>query len=363
MDEDSKLRNIYNTKSNEEFSTAWLDRESIPIGHYLIKRCLAKENMFGYTMDDVPSANEVMGPKLLVQKAVSSKGTTIKRTAIKLEKAKKSEEHIDQEKRTKKGEREKKEIDRINSKMNACQAVVSDKCAKLQVKKGDGIKAAFKALIGDAYRRLHDLPHTDRCEDVGHLFQSENILIEYMDVSQLPCILKQSVAVVTYEFAGMKFKGDHSSGKEYICHIEKEIKRSMSNFPNTHHIAISEEKYTFTPDLFKSQTHQQRSKKVSLSTNHLKTREEMISDTKFDKVALTTTSEGKCAVSTYIASNVSSIHTRRTVTLDIDSDLYMLKCACCLQNCTCKLLLRVNAGYISQWQEKNDSVFATCIGC
>jgi hypothetical protein len=141
---DHKLRNIYDSKSDQEFSTALLDRDSKEIGVYLLKRCLAKQSLFGSSDRKMPDISQFQGSAPLLHKAASSKGTTIKRTSVKLEKKQKSEDHIQNEKRLKKSARDVKEVERMNSKMNACQALVTKDCEKPTVSKADQIKKAFK---------------------------------------------------------------------------------------------------------------------------------------------------------------------------------------------------------------------------
>ena len=60
-------------------------RDSKEAGLYLVKKCLVKEGLFGYTMDDLPPPSTIKGPTLLGQKVAAIKSTTIKQTSVKQE--------------------------------------------------------------------------------------------------------------------------------------------------------------------------------------------------------------------------------------------------------------------------------------
>ena len=298
---DDRLRNIYVDNSNEMFSLALLDRESIDVGKFLVQRCISMNHFFGCSSAKLPNIANFKGPKSLLHKAATMKGVTLKRTSLKLEKEKKSTIDIDDEKRVRKINKEKKRVDCLGSKMNACQAVVKPDCSKSAVSKADQIKKAMIHIMIDAYRRIHNLPHSELTSDVLKSFRNEALFVEGASVLNIPD--KSNIGVITYEFAGVKFKGDYDSGKEYLTYVEGIIKKALFQLPNTHHMSISEEKYTFAPSTFKAPTHKQRSEKQSTtrSVHHLKPAEEIVSETQFSKTAIRKTIEGKTIISTYLA--------------------------------------------------------------
>jgi hypothetical protein len=63
-----------------------------------------------------------------------------------------------------------------------------------------------------------------------------------------------------------------------------------------------EEKYKFTPDDFKAVTRSQRKTSHAYSISHLKTKDEVLNEDKFDKAALKSTAEGKTSTSISISS-------------------------------------------------------------
>ena len=108
---------------------------------------------------------------------------------------------------------------------------------------------------------------------------------------------------------------------------------------NLHTIVVCEEKYTFTPDEFKAGTRSQRKSKAGNSVDHLKTASSIISDDVLNKDAVTKTSQGKVAISNYLASNVHKLQFENNFKLVIDSELHKKECNChplcaCPEYCT-----------------------------
>lgn len=75
------MYNVYDAR--QILPATILDTITEPIGHYLIKRFVAQENVFGCAMDNVPDLDGLGGPKELLQKLKSSKGVTINHTSVK----------------------------------------------------------------------------------------------------------------------------------------------------------------------------------------------------------------------------------------------------------------------------------------
>ena len=308
--------NVY-AKSPVILPKSILDRESNDTGEYLLMRYLVKEKMYDLTQSDLPAAENLQGPTELVSRAKRSKGTTIKRTIKSKVVPMKSESEINEAKRLKAVSKEVKLIDCFSSSNNACQAIVKPDNSKPKVMKSVGIPRALKAVLAE-------------CGDDG-----KSIL---QGQSQIPVAVSRAATVCAIEFAGVKFKlGSTASGKEYIKHVEIILKRLLQQMTNLHTIVVCEEKYTFTPDEFKAGTRSQRKSKAGNSVDHLKTA--IISDDVLNKDAVTKTSQGKVAISNYLASNVHKLQFENNFKLVIDSELHKKECNChplcaCPEYCT-----------------------------
>ena len=100
---------------------------------------------------------------------------------------------------------------------------------------------------------------------------------------------------------------------------------------------LCEEKYSFTPDDFKAATRQQRKRDKDRTISHLKTRDEIISKTSFDKGVIKT-DEGKNLIGTYLGRHADEIKLKENVIIDIDSESQIAGCKCkdASSNCICK---------------------------
>ncbi|CAC5399881.1 unnamed protein product [Mytilus coruscus] len=141
----------------------------------------------------------------------------------------------------------------------------------------------------------------------------------------LPASIVTLISHVTVEFAGVKFKTRAHDGKHYLKFVEDSIiNKTISLMPKVMHMVIYEEKYSFTPDHFKAATRTQRQvNKPLFPITHLKTNEEILSSTTFDKTSLVTTMEGKSLISTFIARNIEQLKFKRDIIIDIDSEYIM----------------------------------------
>ncbi|VDI78878.1 Hypothetical predicted protein [Mytilus galloprovincialis] len=106
------------------------DETTKEVGRYLIKKFVAENNLFGYTKSDIPPKAEVKGPSVLIQRLKQSKGVTIRRVPVKKKQSMKSERDMKEDKRKKEVTRKSKQIDRLSSAMNTCQAIVKPDCSK-----------------------------------------------------------------------------------------------------------------------------------------------------------------------------------------------------------------------------------------
>ena len=87
------------------------------------------------------------GPKTLVQKVKQAKGVTVRRIQTKKQQTAKTEREVEEDKRTKEIAKRTKQIDRISSHMNLCQAIVKPDCSKPTVQNAQGIQKALVHLL------------------------------------------------------------------------------------------------------------------------------------------------------------------------------------------------------------------------
>ena len=206
-----------------------------------------------------------------------------------------------------------------------CQALVNPDCSKPKVTKSMGMTTALiDMLTGFTGKRSDNL---SLLENKGLLFTG---------LTTLPTSVVKKVALVTVEFAGVKFKSNAVSGLQYLKHVENGvIKNIFQNFPQIERMVICEEKYLFTPDDFKAATQNQRMKSKS-GIAHLKSQKEMLGAEKFYKESLIRTAEGKSVISKYLAANISQLHLRKDIVIDVDSELNVTGCYCgTSENCNC----------------------------
>ena len=224
--------------------------------------------------------------------------------------------------------------------MNACQAMVISNCSKHKLNKAAHIKKATKHILVEAYREVNTLPVSEHSYFVLNHLKCDKLLIEDVKLTDIGSL---NIGVITAEFAGVKFKGDHDTGEDYLTSVQdNNIQAYLQASTTAHHMCIIEEKYSFTPDLFKALTRLDCITKepadTAISIDHLRTEDEIVSNTKFLKPAITKTKEGKEAISTYLARNIDKINTSRSVVIDVDSEMFMTKCtslACTPDHCVC----------------------------
>lgn len=295
-----------------------LDMHSLTVGEYLMKKFIYENNIFkANSAQAPPDVNDVIAPKPLLTRLKVSKGVTLKRCTTR-SKAPQSATTTEEAKRKQTVMKETKQVDRFSSKMNACQAVVNP----------DGSKPAVNKAMGVSKALIHLLSTSGKADA-----KNENEFIQ-LGVPNLPQSIADIVKFVTVEFAGIKFKAYVQSGSDYVEFVNRKVFNWMIKaFPKVQHIIICEEKYMFTPDIFKAQTRVKRNQKLS-GISHLKSGENLINEGKYDREAILSTSAGKSAVSIYLAKHIADINLNRSVTVDIDSELYTEGCSCKEQ---CKL--------------------------
>lgn len=325
--------NVY-AKKKTCLPTSILDRQSKDVGEFLIKKYVCKERLFGCSVEDLPDISTYSGDKDLLSKAQKAKGITIKRTSKTKVKAMKTEREKKEEKRKREVASKIHQVECLSSDMNACQALVKPDCTKPKLVKSKGIADALKNLL---------------CQCCGQKFQNSHAkdkyledqnLVSYRSSSKypLPSSRASKIKIVIVEFAGVKFKTNAITGKQYIQSVEQNyLHNTLSMMPKVDTIVIAEEKYSFTPDDFKAATRDQRTAKSDASIHHLKTGHEMLSSQKFNKAACITTPEGKSLIGTYVAQNLTALNLKKNVNVEVDSELHIQGCMCkaATKECQC----------------------------
>ena len=162
-----------------------------------------------------------------------------------------------------------------------------------------------------------------------------------LKLKHLDAQVAQRISVASVENAGAHYKSgqDVKSGIDYLRYFQDRwITRTLIMAPNLRTICLSEEKYSFTPDLFKNATRSQRITTSSASIAHLRTANEMLSDQQFSRSSLVGTGQGKVVASTFISKNVHKLSIRRPLQLVLDSEHHLVSCTCANPQeslCTC----------------------------
>ena len=339
--------NLY-TPNKVKLSSAILDRQSQQCGEYLVYKHCSQEGLFDITKEEVQHMLSTLeGPSELVKKVKGTTSTTVRRSLCKP--VEKSAEAKKTEQRTRKLEQEKKKIEGLFSKQNTCQAIVNTSCQKYKVTKSLTVPKAIIACVGLSV--IHrDTPISNLESSIQALRPGETRKLENMCHNEgLVCLnmkhldpeVAQRISVISIENAGAHYKSgqDVKSGVDFIRHFQDRwITRTVTMAPNVRTICLSEEKYNFTPDLFKGATRSQRKTETSSSIAHLRTDHEMISEQQFSRSSVVGTGHGKVVASTFISKNVHKLSIRRPLQLVLDSEHDLVACSCenTEQNsCTC----------------------------
>ena len=137
------------------------------------------------------------GPKTLVQKVKQAKGVTVCRIQTKKQQTAKTEREVEEDKRTKEIAKRTKQIDRISSHMNLCQAIVKPDCSKPTVQNAQGIqKALVHLLIQSCATNIGD---TVLDEESGKV-QLENEETVILGSNPIPSFLAKLAKYTTLEF-------------------------------------------------------------------------------------------------------------------------------------------------------------------
>lgn len=326
MEEDIMPYNVY-SKEKTVLPLDILDSSSADVGRFLVKRYISKNGLLQCNESDIPDVDQLDGDKDLIGRVKRSKGVTIRRGTRQITPRVQSQRAASEIQRKKRIRKEIKRIECLSSDMNMCQAIVKPDCSKPKVQKSLGVSKAVKNLVASTVGKVSELETSDN-------HQYTNIIAT--NLKGVPQDVGKSLTLITVEFAGVKFKVNASTGMHYIRMIENSvIKPILFMSPNLKQLIICEEKYSFTPDTFKAATRAQRTTSAKDSIAHLKTRNEMINKTKFDKAALVSTTEGKFVISTYLAENVESLTINENISIIIDSELHLGGCSCRIPGIDC----------------------------
>ena len=309
---DPIVKNVY-TSEPVALPAEILDKESIAVGHFLMKRFAAKEQLFGMCDKDVPALAELQGPKSLLAKVKRSAGTTINRISQSQIKVTIKETEKKEECRKKKVKREFKKVDCLSSEMNACQAVLKPDGSKSTTNKAAGMRKALTMLLS----KCLDLEAVDK---PANILEQEGILT--INAKGIPNEVGMNAKVCTVEFAGVKFKGNVTSGGAYLKFVEDAVIIPLiRKLPSMSHLIICEEKYNFTPDSFKASTRLKRSSKAQpASLHHLQDDHEILAANRYNVSAIRGSMVGKKMVSTYLADHINELNVRKDILLIVDSE-------------------------------------------
>ena len=322
LHQDETPYNMYTNPTPTILSANLLDRNTGSVGRYLVYKYIMKEGICCSGDIQLPDKSDIDGPTQLVKRAVTTSGKTLKRTSSGAGGKQKSKEDIRKQKQAQKTKRNVEVAECLSSEMNTCQAMVTPACQKRTKQKSLYMAQALQHLVQQSLQKVHVLQqHTDLIDCIEN-----RGLILSGDDNVLPSAIAKHAAICTVEFAGTKFKNTKSSGCEYLANVEQYVlKPLIRQIPQLTHLVICEEKYTFTPDIFKNITHQKRQEasKKQTSIAHLHTADEMVSDQCLNKEAVRATNLGKSLIGTYLAENVTKLNIKQDLTLIVDSELHV----------------------------------------
>ena len=318
--EDDVLYNMYTNPSPTMLSNNILDSKTKEVGEFLVYKYVktSRKGIIGEV--ELPKQEDLSGPPQLVKRAFKCAGNTLKRTCRGAGGLEKTKYDLSKETLTKKTKRNVEVAQCLSSDLNTCQAMVTPAGQKHTKQKSVSVPQALKGLLKKA-KTLTDLPHLKPPEDVICSTQS-NIFLSS---------IKENVQFAVIEFAGVKFKGTKSSGQEYLDSIVQYIlKPVIRHLTMLKEIVICEEKYGFTPDVFKDNTRQKRQSNSQSTVAHLRTSTEILSRDQWNIEAIRTTSLGKSLIGNYLARKLETLdlETVTNIEITVDSELYLEGCTC-----------------------------------
>ena len=206
--------------------------------------------------------------------------------------------------------------------MNACQAVMKPDGTKASTNKSAGIRKALTSALEKCLKEKETLDGNESREAVEEKLQEMGIM--FLIVSTIPSEVCKNASMCTMEFAGVKFKGSVTSGDAYIQFVSNAVVQPLlRNFPDLNTLIICEEKYSFTPDLFKASTRQSRQKNKPQALYHLQDDHEILASDRYNTTAIRGSMKGKRMVSSYLAAHMDNLAVSRDISIIIDSEYQM----------------------------------------
>jgi hypothetical protein len=175
-----------------------LDQHCESVGAYLIQRYVNKNSLLPTSF---PLPTEIDGPKELVDRAKKSKGTTIRRLTRKPQTLQKSKKAQLEEERQKVVKEKSKQADMMASRFNALQALLKPDGTKPKVQKSRTMKTALSKQLTECLQTKN--------ESNAHI---KDFML--LNATSYPLHIRQTAAIVTLEFAGLKFKLNPTSGDD-----------------------------------------------------------------------------------------------------------------------------------------------------
>ena len=317
--------NMYTNPRPTIISESLLDSKTVEVGKFLIWKYINKFQKIPLEDHEILSGENLNGPKQLVKRALKSKGTTLKRTCRGAGGQEKTVEELKQVQLEKKTKRNVEVAQCLSSDLNTCQALVTPSGQKRGKQKSIYVPQALQDLLKFAKEQ----------QDTNNLIPAGG-LISTIDNNMFTPSLKAAKAIFI-EFAGVKFKGMKTSGQEYLDGIVNHLlKPLLYQLHQVKDVVVCEEKYSFTPDIFKQDTRARR-QTTKTSIAHLKSADEIIGKGHWNPEAIRTTQFGKSLVSNYLAENIDKLNLQESeVTIIVDSELHKEGCTCeATVTCTC----------------------------
>ena len=244
--------------------------------------------------------------------------------------------------------KEKKELEARFSDFSNCQLIVNPKGRKYAINKSQTVPEVLIAITGLAIEHVSSNDPTKSLLDElaniepKEVKTKEKLLIDKGIVThgKLQHENNSPVVVVAIEMAGVGYKINQTMGSvtDYMRSFEqKNINDTMMRHPKTRTIVAVEEKRSFSPNIMKGPTCQERSnpKKGSHPIGHLRMLSQVLKN--FTRSGVLATNETKTFLSTYIPSHIQYLNIKHILKLIFDSEFRVSLCSCgqLPENCIC----------------------------
>ena len=322
-DFDLRVLNVYGEKIRE-LPIEILDRHSLVVGHYLLKKFACENNLFGLTMDDLGSFDD-SECKDLMKRAMKKKSGGSSHTLVRVSKPSvtkmgATENELKEMNRKKTRSKLYAAADCLTSETNKCIAVQTPDLNKRGGQKGMTVKRA----IENAVKNINP----------SASFISKSI-------GNIASVVKDSVTLCVVENAGWKFKLSETIGSvpQYL-HVtrDKLIMKICCQFKSLKRMVLVEEKYYFTPDDLKAKTRSNRQGKKKTDVNHLKSAEELCNNESLYVKGMKATPLGRNTIGIVSGKHGGEFNLKIDLTLDVCSEWLFHRCLCTAKHvslCTC----------------------------